>query len=205
MVGEATSSLGGNVFQITTSAHRIIDPSVTAVVKDAGTPLVEGTGYVLDRLFGRIALPGAPSGAITVDANWLATLAVAEVRKVRLQAQRAMLDKTTFDSAGWRQFLAGLLAFNGDFEMLAQPTDDLDAGVGGVQSFFSFLTNGTAKMIECTRAGYMWRGWANLEKIENASELDGIVTAMVSFTGNAQARGAGLMFEETVPSFTTFP
>lgn len=206
MTGEACGSLSSTLYQVTNSAKRIINPAVAATVKDGGSSLVEGTDYYLDRLFGRIILATTPGGAITIDAAYLATQAVAEVRKAELQAARAQLDKTTFDATdGFRRFLPGLMAFDGSAEILSQPSDDLDSGTGGTQSFFSFLANGTAKLIEVTRAGKMWRAWVGVESIEQASELESIVACTIKFKGSAQAKGAGLMFEEIVPVFGSIP
>lgn len=197
MTAEACTDLGGDVFQVTDADRRIIDPSVAITVKDGGVA-VDAADYSFDYLYGKITFSSAPAGAVTLDANFLTPLAVAEVRKASLSGTRAQLDDTVWGGAGlpFRKYKDGQLDWGGSAEMLAQPTDDLDGGTGGTQSFFEFLKNGTPKLLEVYRAGKTWRGWVNIESIENASELEGLVTASIGYKGSAQAStGAALAFE----------
>lgn len=196
MSGEACTDLGGDVWQITTAAHRIVDPTQAVVVYDDATPLAAGTDYDFDYLTGKITLAAPAGGTITVDGYWLAMLAVAEVRKATLQGSRAQLEDTSFDSGGDRSFKNGLAEWSGQAEMFSQPTDDLDSGTGGSQSFFDFLNDGSAKLIEVYRAGKFWRGWAVIESIENVSERDGLVSAVVGYRGSPLGAGASIGFEE---------
>lgn len=194
MTGEATTNVTGNVYQVTSATKRILDPTVSVVVKDGGTPV---SGVTIDYLYGKVTLPAPPGGAVTVDANWLAMLSVAEVRKASLSGQRAQLDTTVWGvSGGFKTSKDGVLDWGGQAELLSQPTDDLDTGTGGTQSFFDFLNNGTPKLIEVYRAGKTWRGWVNIENIGNESVVDGLVTATVGYKGSQQlAQGAALAFE----------
>lgn len=196
VTNEATSSLGGGVYQVTNTARRIWDPNVAITIKDGGVTVGAGF-YSYDYLFGKVTFSGySPGGAITVDGSYLSMLPVAEVRSHSLSIERELLESTTYDATdGWRRRIAGLLDVSGEVECLAQPTADLDAGLGGDQSLRSFLLNGTPKLVEFGYGGKLMRGWVLLESEKSASEFDGLVSFNVSFKAASQRAGASFSLD----------
>lgn len=196
VVAEACTGLGGGVWQVTNTARRIWDPAAAITVKDGGVAV--GSGFwAFDYLFGKITFTGyAPAGAVTVDGSYLPTLAIAEVRSVQVKASRTVLDKTSFDSGGAKQKVLGLVDGGGSFEAFSTGLEDLDAGVGGTQSLWGYLTNGTPKLIEANfgSGALYFRGWVLIEAVNEKAAVDGLVTFDASFVCAARTAGASLGF-----------
>lgn len=195
VTGEATTSLGsGDRYQVTNTARRRWSPSVAVTVKDDGNTLVAGTDYTFDYLFGIVDLVTTPAGAVTVDGSYLTMLALPELRAYDLSLKANLLDKTSMDSAGWRQFLQGLLSGNGSLEFLGDPLADLDGVTGGVQSLFSYLTNDTPKLLELLRGSQYFCAWVTFEELADSAQVDELVVPSLAWTLDAQRAGAAAGF-----------
>lgn len=195
VVNEATTSLGGSVYQVTNTARRIWDPSAAITIKDGGVA-VGAEFWSFDYLFGKVTFSGyAPGGAVTVDGSYLGTFSVTECRRHSIALSRDLQDATTYDSGGWRKRQPALLDVSGDLECLSRPTDDLDAGVGGTQSLYSFLTNGTPKLLEIGYGARLMRGWVLLEALDEASEVEGLNSFTLNFQGSSQRGGASFAMD----------
>jgi hypothetical protein len=181
MVGEACTNLGGNVFQVTASAKRIIDPDAAIVVKDAGVP-VPTTNYVLNKLFGKITFSVPPGGAVTVDANYLPTLDVIECKEFSVSNARDLADSTVFKVSPHRTHLALLKDASGSISHLKALLDDLDPG-GGTVKLYDLMANGTRKVLELAfgNSGYVWRGWVLFDSQEVAAAFDDLVNASLNW------------------------
>lgn len=202
VTGEACAFSSGagasQVFQVTNSARRIWDPTVAVIVKDGVTVLTPGTQYTFDYLFGKIQFVAyTPVGAIAVDGSYLPTNAIAEARKLSFVQSRDLFDRTTFDSAGVRQRVALLQTVKGNLRGLALITDDLDAGVGGIQSLESFFTAGGAKLLEFRLGGVgnFFRAWVLFSGLMEDVPFDQVLEAGIDFEGTVfgvtgQNRGA---------------
>lgn len=194
VTGEACTSLGGGVYQVTNTARRIIDRSAAVVVKDTGTP-VSATLWSFDYLFGKVTFSGySPTGAVTVDASYLPVATIAEVKSFSLQAGGDLADRTTFDSAGVKQRQATLRDASGSFVMLSSPLDDIDPVTGGTQSLHAVLTGGTPKLLETLFGTQYLRQWVLLEGIEIGASVDGLVESSVSYQTAPAGSGAALAF-----------
>lgn len=197
VVNEACTFISGanpnKLYQVTSSSRRIWDPTAAVIVKDGGVT-VSAALYAFDYLFGFVQFIGyTQSGAITVDGSYLPTVAVAEVRKYDLKVSAALPDVTTFDSAGWRQFLQTLKRVDLSLELLSSPLADLDGVAGGVQSLFSWLAADTPKVYEIARGAQFWRGWFRHEAItDSAPDPEGTLQTQVSLKGSAQGALAAL-------------
>jgi hypothetical protein len=196
VTGEAAAFVSGSdpnkLYQVTNTARRIWDPAAAITVKDGGSTVGAGL-YVFDYLTGKIQFVGyTVVGAITVDGSYIPTVAVAEICKYDLKIQANLPDVTSFDSAGWHQFIQALKSFELNLEMWSSPLVDLDAGAGGVQSLFSFLTNDTPKVYEIARGGQFWRGWYRHEMIQDSADVDGVLKIQLGLKGSAQGATAAL-------------
>lgn len=191
VTGEATTHLGSNVYQVTTSARRIMDPSVTPVVK-AGGVAVSSALYSVNYLFGKVTFTAPPGGAVTIDYSYLPVAALASVKGFSVQADNGLQDATTFDSAGARENQATLFDHSGSLQMLSLPLEDIDPVTGGVQTLADVLNNGTPKLLEIGLGSYFLRAWIMLGSIEVGAAHDGLVESSVSFEGAPYERGAVL-------------
>lgn len=190
MTGEATTSLGGSQYQITSASKRIIDPTAAVVVKDGGTP-VSSSLYSVDRLFGIVTFSGySPSGAITVDASYLPTAAVGECTGVTVTVTADLSDVSVLESQAKKK-QSTLTDWSGSLERLALPLDDLDSGTGGTQSLDGWMKAGTPRLLDVLfTTGARFRGWFLVESYEVQSSVADVVTVSVKLVGAAQGAGA---------------
>jgi len=118
MTTEATTDLGSDVYQITNAVKRVIDPANSVSVFDGGSP-VSASNFTVDYLFGRIIFSSAPSGAVTVTANYLPRIEFSCARSASINLERAPLDRTCFqpdasDGEATFRYLMGLYTASGD-------------------------------------------------------------------------------------------
>lgn len=192
VVNEATSSLGGGVYQVTTTSRRIWDPSAAITIKDGGVS-VGSTFWTFDYLFGKVTFSGySPSGAITVDGSYLPVAAIAEGRSVQVTCSRELADVSTWDGAGWVQRKPLLKDAEGSCEFLTLPLEDVDPVAGGSQTLAAIMEAGTPKLLEITLGAEYLRAWVLFSGIETSAEVAGIVTTSASFSSASQAAGASV-------------
>ena len=70
LTDQAADEVGsaGSEFQVTNVDKQILDPSVTVVGKDGGTPAALDA---VDHLFGTVDFSSSPTGAVTVSGSYL--------------------------------------------------------------------------------------------------------------------------------------
>lgn len=189
VVNEACAFVSGvdpnKVYRVTSAARRIWDPTVPVIVKDNAV-VVAAANYTFDYLAGVVRFAVAAVGPITVDGSYLPTLAIAEIRKYDLKITATLPDVTTFDSAGWRQFVQALKALDLSLEALSSPLVDLDGVAGGVQSLFSWLTSDTPKVVEIARGAEFLRAWYRFENLTDSGEVEGVIALSIGLKGCAQ-------------------
>lgn len=190
MTGEATTSLGGSQYQVTSATKRIIDPTVAVVVKDGGST-VSSSLYSVDRLFGIVTFSGyTPTGAVTVDGSYLPTAAIGECTSVSITVTADLADVSVLESQAKKK-ASTLLDWSGSLERLALPLDDLDSGTGGTQSLDSWMKAGTPRLLDVLfTTGARFRGWFVVESYEVSSSVADVVTVSVNVAGAAQGAGA---------------
>lgn len=179
MTGEACTSLGGNRYQVTNSAKRIVDPNTNLVVLENGIASV--LAYTFDHLFGIVSFPSAPTAPITVTGAYLPVESIAESKGFTVALSRDMLDTTSFDSAGARAKLAGLK--DGTIKLdRVSAFDDIDTVTVGLQTVESRFAAGTPYVVELGLGGTdLFRAWCLTENLELGSAVDGLVTETVAF------------------------
>lgn len=191
VTGEACTDLGSNVFQITTSARRIMDPSVTPVVKDGGVA-VSSALYSVNYLFGKVTFTAPPGGAVTIDYSYLPVAAIAAVKGFSVSVDNGLNEATTFDSSGARKRHKCLSDHSGSLQMLSLPIEDIDPVTGGTQTLADVFNNGTPKLLELGLGSYFLRSWIILGQLEVGAAVEGLVESTVSFEGAPQTLGAVL-------------
>ncbi len=112
MTAEPTSALGGDAFQITDTARRVVDYQQAVVVDDTGTPIAQSGITSFDHMFGIVQLAATPSGAVTIDANYLPLTEIGKANSFTLTQTAETIDETDFETAnsnsGYRVFNPGL-------------------------------------------------------------------------------------------------
>jgi len=184
--GEATTSLGGDVYQITDTAKRIIDPDTAITVYDGATPIAD-TAVTVDYLFGKFTLSSTPAGAVTVDGAYLPSFAVAEARSFELNFAKNVLDSTPMASTtSARTRTAGLKDLTGSIGSLDNLLTDLDSGGGTVVPFTDHQA-GTRRVIEVTfpTSGQIFRAFVRFLDIGQSASFDGLLESTLNFEGSA--------------------
>lgn len=146
VTGEATTSLGGGRYQVTSTSRRIWDPAVAVVVKDGGSP-VPAANYSFNYLFGIVTFSVLPSGAVTIDGSYLSMLSVLEGRSFEFAASRDLADSSVFGTQA-KLKTPTLGDVECSMEILSSPLEDLDTGTGGTQSLNSYLEGESLKVFE---------------------------------------------------------
>jgi len=190
MSAEACSNVTGDIYQITSTAKRILDPATAVVVWDNGAPA--GT-HTLDYLFGKIEFASTPTTPITVNsANYMPRWEVTTGRAFDLDGSRTIIDDTVFSSNTHRSKDPGLKTWSGSVELLDDGYTDYDTG-GTTLTLEGLLSDGTAKCLEIYigGAGTYWRGWVLFSKISTKTNVDGQAVCTASFTVAPQADSNG--------------
>lgn len=197
MTNEACTSISSTVYRITSTSRRVLDPTVAVTVNDNGSP-VAAANVTIDYLFGKVTRTGGTfTGPVTVTANYLPLLDVAEGVAWSVAMSRTELDKTVMGNTD-KAFLLGLGTAEGTIELLDLPTSDLDAGAGSVK-LEDIFSNDTPKLLELTinpdGTPVYWRGWVRWAGIDLSAPLDELVKAAhkwraTSFLGSGQTEFA---------------
>jgi hypothetical protein len=185
--GDACGLVSTLRYQVTNSAHRILDPRTALVVKDGGVAVPIANIALIDYLFGRVTFAAghAPSGAVTIDGAFIPTLPFLLGNDLQFSAKRTVLPSTVFGSS-FAQKLAGLMDADLTIKSLASPNDDYDTGTGGTQSLWADFTAGTPKLINIDMDGSgtsgVIRGWFQLSGLPKTAPVAGIQEMTVSGT-----------------------
>lgn len=138
MTAEATTSLGGNIYQITDATRRILDrTSGTFAVDDGGTPVSAANIEWVDYLFGKVKFVTGytPGGAITFDGHFFPTTQLAKGQSYTLTMTANAIETTDFGTAqgngGYKTYIPGLrivqLELGGIFDATVNSKSDLAA------------------------------------------------------------------------------
>lgn len=172
MTGEATTSLGGNVYQITDTAKRVISPTAALTVLDGVTTLA-ASAYEVVYGTGKIRLRAAPAGAITVTGEYLTTAQLGQGQSWSLTVGKNLVDTATFGDA-WEEKTATLGRASGSIGRIY--ADDY---------FLTDVTPGTSFVLELYEqqsTGARYVCIAKLSDTNITSEAGGIMMENVNFT-----------------------
>jgi hypothetical protein len=103
MTGEATTSLGSNVYQITDSAKRAINPNAALTVLDGVTTVSPGD-YQVFWATGKIAFTGSYTvgGSVTVTGEYLSLSQAAQGYEWSLDTELTLEETQTFGDS-WKE------------------------------------------------------------------------------------------------------
>ena len=178
MTAEATTLVTGKTYRITNAAKRMLDPSVAVTVDDGGVPIASANIQSIDYLHGIIVLDSGytPSGAVTVDANYLPLSQIADVYTTSITTTVTMLDDTVYeDTAVSRK--AGLKDISGSFSAYDEGATAISELLGnGTVLFLTFEHTGSAS-VDHMRARVL------LESDDSSVSVDGLVESTYSFVG----------------------
>lgn len=194
VTAEAAALLTGKRYQVTNAARRIIDPSATVTVKDNGVTVAAANILAIEHLFGIVEFVGGytVTGPVTLDFSYLPTYQVAECNAGSFEMSREQLDSSVFESQ-WRKKTPGLLDFSGTLKSLQIQLVDIDTVTGGTQSIDVWLKAGTHRVLDVLFAtGERLRAWVLFGSHNVTSELDGLVTVDIAFSGSSPAAGAAV-------------
>ncbi len=189
---EATTSLGGNRFQITDVAKRVVDITQAVVVEDGGVPIAVAD-WSLDGLFGIVTLDNAPGGAVTVTGNSHPLLTIATARETDLTMDADADDSTRFKTQPTRTKQVQLLSASGTLTRLDFGLEDYDPG-GGVERIFDWLSNATPKLLEITPGGgsVFFRGWVLFETDSLPTSVEALQQGTASWISSSRDAFTGL-------------
>lgn len=199
ITGEATSYLSGSgstkVYQITTAAHRVLNPGVAVVVKD-GVSTVASTDYTIDYLFGKIRFTAhAVVGAITLDGAWLTMWEITTAAGFTLDDGYQLLDTTPFNSTGDKTCILGERDASGTITHFDVGADDYS---GGASVTIKANLARDYVLVECTPvpSGEIFRAWARFSKESLKSSPDSLAQGSVSWNLNSRGVGAGCAWSD---------
>ena len=187
--GEACAHVSGSgssrLYQVTSTAKRVWDPSVAVTVKDGGTP-VTAADYVFNSLAGTIQFAGyTPSGSITLDGSYFPIYPAALANKFDLDIKATLVDTSNFDGSGAVERYPTLSDFSGTLHVLEDMLTVLDSGSLTWESIMAAKTPVVIAVHFGTSAAPLWfKGWAILESTKVSAAIAGVLEGDVGFKGS---------------------
>ena len=196
----ATTKLTANtVYQITDATKRVLDPNVAVLVEvDAdgagggGYATAAADTYTVDYLFGKVTFNSdqGVNALVRVTGAYLPMLTVAECTNAEYEVMRETLDKTSFDSGGYRAREGGLISATASVRTLKFQNFDFDPG-GGARKLLDDMKAGTPIVFEDTPvSGEQFRAWMVIKGMKLTGNVPGQLATDVELESAAQA-GSG--------------
>jgi hypothetical protein len=182
MSAEATTLQEHNVYRITAAGRRLLDPTVAVVVDDGGSAIDAADVEFIDYLTGKVYLVPtyAPSGAITVDANYLPVTTICDVKEYSVSFDNGYVDATKFCSGGAMARHKTLRDATGTLGILSLG----DEAIVGV-SFDSLFGDGNDFILEIDPDGtgdYVRRLLVKISQLDTSASPDALVETEVGFS-----------------------
>lgn len=175
---EAFTSLGGDEFQITSAAKRMIDISQPWHLRDNAGTVPFASVTAADFAFGEFTVSGV-AGALTFYGNYLplttASELFAEAKSFSISESVELLDTTVFTStSNYRKRIAGLedYSLSVDMNLNARDMERLTALKDGTAICGVEINSG---------ASPLFRGYGRIANIERSGSVDGLVEATVEW------------------------
>lgn len=164
MTAQACAQVGSTkTWQISNASKRVVDPSVARTWKDGGVAISASNIESENLLFGTVTFISSftPGGAVTVDANYIPTAALAQVKSMTLEESADLADTTTINSAGYHMRTPTLLDAKGELQLFSDLQDDVDPS-GTTTTLYSLMTTRTPVLLELDEKGTgveVFRAW----------------------------------------------
>ena len=178
MTAEATTLVTGKTYRITNAAKRILDPTIAVTVDDGGVPIAAINIASIDYLHGIIVLDSgySPSGAVTVDANYIPLSQIADVRSADFSTSIVMLDDTVYEDTSVSR-KAGLRDISGSFLVYDEGSTAIsDLMADGDIVYLTWMLTGSASATHL-------RARVRIESDDTSVSVDGLVESTYSFVG----------------------
>lgn len=174
MTGEACSEVDAGppaIYRVTDAVKRVLDPDVAVTLYDNGVE-VNAQDYAVDYLFGTFTIGVAVTGPVTVDANYIPLLTVAEARSITINMSAAELDASVMGEA-FSKFELGQATAEGSIESLNPVDTDMDSG-GGTTTFQDTLRGRSFLLLQAEIQSEYFRSWVKLPSAPQEASNDSL-------------------------------
>lgn len=124
--GEACQLVSGKQYQVTSTAHRLLDKTQIPTIKDNGATVADANLSVIDYLFGNVTFVAGytPTTPITMDTPgaYLPLATITDTKAFKISVKNKLIDKTSFDSGGVKTYLRGLSSASGSITTMSLPS-----------------------------------------------------------------------------------
>ncbi len=183
-VSEAFTNVTGNVYQITSDAKRLLDPTASWHLSDGAGTISYASVATIDFMFGEVVVPGV-SGTLRFTGTYIplgsdASTVVGEAYSHTLTESSTLNDKTSYSATtGFRKRIYGLADAQVSFDLFLNATD--------FPRLATLHSNAQLCYLEIA-SGYspVFRGIGLIDSLERTADVDGIVEASVSWQLAAQ-------------------
>lgn len=184
---EAMGLVSGNIYQITNTAKRAIDPSVARTYKGNGVTIPANQVQSEDLLFGKVTFTQAETAPITMDTgNYLPITAVAVSKSFKLSVANKLIETTNLDSGGIADRIAGIGQAKGSFASFT-----LASTAVGVGTLVALLTGRTPILVQYYLGiGNKFRAWTVIESEDEALKPDAALEGSFSWVSTTKAGSA---------------
>lgn len=177
---EAMSVVTGNQYKIDATTKQILDRDTSVTVKAGGTT-VGSSNYTIDYLFGIVNFTSSQTGNVTISGKFIPTTAIGGASQYGLNISSDILDKTDFETSGFRSKDYGV----SDVSVTLERFDDL------AKTYKNKILNRKSVLIEITPGGgsEKIRGWYIPENANNTGDVSALETESLTFNldGNVKS------------------
>lgn len=196
MTAQPMSLVSTGIYRITLSTRRVLDPTVTPVVKDGGVT-VSAALWSVDYLTSLVTFSGyTVLGAITMDASYVAMSDISEGQSLEVSLTNQLLDITPYNSTGVKTCLQGLRDASFVFSGTLLPWTDLASET--VAGITAYATESTPRAWRCQ----IYDGtnyfvaviWGKVKDYKQSTAVDGVTTLNVTVEAAART-GKSIAFD----------
>lgn len=192
-----------DVYRITNSAKRLIDPTATTTVKNNGV-LVAAADWELDWLQGRVRPNVTLAGTgFTISSSYLALLEITRAHEWALDKELATQLSTVFKSTSFVERMATLRDASISLSRFDVGGQDYDPGGSSVR-LHDLLTAGTTKIVELNFGSSQARIAVKFDKDTNKSAVEDLARSTITGRVTAIAPVGATNFVHEGLSFSDF-
>lgn len=172
ITSEAMSNTTGNTFQIDDTAKNVFDRTVIPVFYDTGVAIPSGDILSIDYLYGKVTFNSAPSGAVTVDANYLPLADIAGAKECSIDRTCAIYTSTDTSNVGFQTKTYGIK----DVSISASRFDDVS------HDFTTIMENRDVVVIEVAPdTNKSYRGFFVISDSDASLDINALLEETLNF------------------------
>lgn len=179
----AVTLVSGTTYRITDATKRVMDPSVSVVVRDGGTPLAT-SAFTVDYLKGEVTLTSSPAGTVDVGFNNISMQPALEAKEFSINLVRDELDDTVFGDNN-KSFLLGLKGGGGMIGCLDVLSTNFLNLLGQTKSVQDVWNNDERMVMEIAltpTTTRIFRAFVKVPSLDLSGARDGLVEGSFPFT-----------------------